>query len=374
MGIVTIGIDAHKRSHTAVAIDEQGRQLARHTTRGTTSVDHLGLLSWARLLGDQLVWAVEDCRHLSRRLEMDLLAAGQRIHRVPPKLMAGTRASARSYGKSDPIDALAVARAALREPDLPVARLDETSRQIRLLADHRDDLVSERTRHTNRLRWHLHELDPAWDPKPKSLSVRKHIRATQQRLAGHTGLVAEIATGITNRIHDLTIEILRIETRLDELVTPIAKNLLQIPGISVISAATIIGQTAGITRFKSRHAYARHNGTAPQPASSGNTHRHRLSRTGNRRLNAVLHRIAITQARIHPGAIALLQRRQTHGDTRREAIRVLKRRLSDVVYRALTHDQPPESAVGQNDGPPNRPDAHQPSTAHHAPRTHPSLT
>lgn len=374
MGIVTIGVDAHKRSHTAVAIDQQGRQLAQHTTRGTTSVDHLGLLSWAQRLGDQLVWAVEDCRHLSRRLEMDLLAAGQQILRVPPKLMAGARASARSYGKSDPIDALAVARAALREPDLPVARLDEASRQIRLLVDHRDDLVSERTRHTNRLRWHLHELDATWDPKPKTLSIRKHIRATQGRLAEHAGLVAEIATGITNRILDLTLEILQIESRLSELVTPIARNLLRIPGISVISAATIIGQTAGITRFKSRHAYARHNGTAPQPASSGNTQRHRLSRSGNRRLNAVLHRVAITQARIHPPAGAYLQRRQSGGDTRREAIRALKRRLSDVVYRALTYDQPPGSVVGQGDGPHNRPDARRPSTAPQAPEPAPSLT
>ena len=139
--MVTIGIDAHKRSHTVVIVDEQGRQLAQRTV-GTTSGDHLGLLAWAAKHGAERRWAVEDCRHLSRRLERDLLAAGERIVRVPPKLMANARDSARTFGKSDPIDALAVARAALREPDLPVARLDGPEREVRLLVDHREDLVA----------------------------------------------------------------------------------------------------------------------------------------------------------------------------------------------------------------------------------------
>ena len=111
-------------------------------------------------------WALEDCRHLSRRLERDLVAAGEAVVRVPPKLMAGARRSGREPGKSDPIDALAVARAALREPDLPVARLDGPEREVRLLVDHREDLVAERTRAQNRLRWHLHELLPARSPRP----------------------------------------------------------------------------------------------------------------------------------------------------------------------------------------------------------------
>src|SRR5215207_3782828 len=116
--MVIIGIDARKRTHTVVAVDEQGRQLAQRTT-GTTSTDHLELVAWAAGLSAERWWAVEDCRHLSRRLERDLLAAGERIVRVPPKLMANARDAARSFGKSDPIDALAIARAALREPNLP---------------------------------------------------------------------------------------------------------------------------------------------------------------------------------------------------------------------------------------------------------------
>jgi transposase len=135
--MVIVGIDAHKRTHTAVAIDETGRKLGSKTTTSTTSEANLELLRWVDGFGSERRFAVEDCRHLSRRLEADLLAAGEVLVRVPPKLMAHARDAARTYGKSDPIDALAVARAALREPDLPLARLDGPSRELRLLVDHR---------------------------------------------------------------------------------------------------------------------------------------------------------------------------------------------------------------------------------------------
>ncbi|HWH00697.1 MAG TPA: transposase, partial [Pilimelia sp.] len=125
--MVVIGIDAHKRTHTAVIIDSNGRKLATRTCE-TTSKDHLALLRWAATHGEQRVWAIEDCRNMTRRLERDLLAAGEHIVRVPPKLMAHARDAARTYGKSDPIDALAVARAALRENGLPTAHLDGPDR------------------------------------------------------------------------------------------------------------------------------------------------------------------------------------------------------------------------------------------------------
>ena len=143
--MVTFGVDAHKRTHTIVAVDDHGKPLGQ-TTIGTTSNDHLGLVRWAARFGAERRWAVEDCRHLSRRLERDLLGTGEEIVRVPPKLMAHVRDSARTYGKSDPIDALAVARAAQRETDLPVARLDGPERELRLLVEHRESLVAERTR------------------------------------------------------------------------------------------------------------------------------------------------------------------------------------------------------------------------------------
>jgi transposase len=164
--MIVIGIDTHKRTHTAVTVDEMGRA-GDSKTVGTTTQDHLRLLKWAVGMADERLWAIEDCRHLTRRLERDLIAAGESVVRVPPKLMAHVRDSARSFGKSDPIDALAVARAALREPDLPIARLDGVERELRLLVDHREDLIAERTRIISRLRWHLHEIDPGWIPPAK---------------------------------------------------------------------------------------------------------------------------------------------------------------------------------------------------------------
>ena len=175
--MLILGIDAHKRTHTVVVVDQAGRKLGQRTTTTTTTADHLSLLSWAKQFGEERVWAVEDCRHLSRRLERDLLGAGEHIVRVPPKMMANTRDSARTYGKSDPIDALAVGRAALREPNLPIVCLDGPSREVRLLVGHREDLVAERTRAINRLRWHLHELDPAWEPALRCLWRPKHLTA-----------------------------------------------------------------------------------------------------------------------------------------------------------------------------------------------------
>jgi transposase len=155
--LAVFGIDPHKATHTVVAVDALGRQVAQQTVAARTP-QHLELITWARTIADDRVWAVEDCRRVSRRLERDLLAVGERIVRVPPKLMAATRTSIRAPGKSDPVDALAVARAALREPDLPTAQLDEPTRELKLLADHREDLVAERTRIQNRPRWHVHEL------------------------------------------------------------------------------------------------------------------------------------------------------------------------------------------------------------------------
>jgi transposase len=161
-----------------------GRELA-HTTVRATDAGHRQLLRWARRQWPQaqLRFAVEDCRHVSTRLERALLAAGQQVVRVPPKLMAEARASARTRGKSDPIDAVAIARAALREPNLPVAQHDPVSREIKLLVDHREDLVDTRTRAQNRLRWHLHELDPKLDPPARSLDRFATLDRVAARLA-----------------------------------------------------------------------------------------------------------------------------------------------------------------------------------------------
>jgi transposase len=339
--MVILGIDAHKRTHTVVAIDEAGRELGTKTTTATTTEAHLELLRWAGGFGSERRFAVEDCRHLSRRLEADLLAAGEELVRVPPKLMAHARDAARTYGKSDPIDALAVARAAAREQDLPVARLDGPSRELRLLVDHREDLVKDRTGHINRLRWHLHELDPAWDPPMRALVRFKHLDAVEARLEGLETTLARIARDLVSRIRELTEAANALEREIVERVQALGPNLLRLAGVGALSAAKIVAETADVRRFRSKDAFARHNGTAPLPVWSGNRVRHRLSRTGNRQINAAIHRIAITQMRVHEPAKAYLERRVAGGNTKPEALRALKRKLSDVVYRALLADADP---------------------------------
>jgi transposase len=336
--MVTIGADLHKRSHTLVAVDDQGRKLAE-VTAPATPAGHLVLLAWAEGRFPERRWALEDCRHLSRRLERDLLLAGESVVRVPPKLMAGARRSGREPGKSDPIDALAVARAALREPDLPIARLDGPERELRLLVDHRDDLVAERTRAQARLRWHLHELMPGEEPSPRSLDRRVVLEALEARLAILEGMVARIALDLVGRVRELTAVIDGLEREIAALVGSLAPTLLALPGCGPLTAAKLVGETAGIGRFRSAAAFARHNGTAPVPVWSANSGRHRLSRTGNRQLNVALHRIAITQIRLEGRGRDYLVKRMAAGDSKTEAIRALRRRISDEVHRRMRHDE-----------------------------------
>lgn len=335
--MVTLGVDAHKRTHTAVAVDDAGRRLAERTV-AATSAGHLALLRWAARF-DERRWALEDCRHLSRRLESDLLRAGEVVIRVPPKLMAGARRSGREPGKSDPIDAAAVARAALREPDLPSARLDGPERELRLLVDHREDLVAERTRAINRLRWHLHELSPGAEPGPRSLDRRAVLDDLERRLADEPGTVARLARELVVQVRAQTERITALEREIGSVAAELAPSLLALTGCGALTAAKLVGETAGVRRFRGRAAFARHNGTAPVPVWSGNHVRHRLSRGGNRQLNAAIHRIAVTQLQ-RPGAGQdYLAKRRAAGDTKTEAIRALRRRISDEVWRRMRDDE-----------------------------------
>lgn len=252
--MVVVGTDAHKYSHTFVATDEVGRQLGEKTVKATTA-GHATAIMWAReQFGLELIWGIEDCRNMSARLERDLLAAGQQVVRVPTKLMAQTRKSARSRGKSDPIDALAVARAVLRETDLPLATHDETSRELKLLTDRRDVLVAQRTSAINRLRWLVHELDPERAPAARSLDAAKHQQALRTWLDTQPGLVAELARAELTDIIRLTGEINTLAQRISARVHQVAPALLEIPGCAELTAAKIVGEAAGVTRFKSEAA------------------------------------------------------------------------------------------------------------------------
>lgn len=186
--MIVIGIDPHMKTHTAVAVDcATGESLGTRTVTGD-GVGHDELLVWARGLGPERYFAIEDCRHVSGRLERYLLGHGERVVRVPPKMMAGARSSARTYGKSDPIDAACVARAALREPGLPEASFCGPEHDVRLLVDHRDDLVDERKRIQKRLRWHCHDLEVDLELPPRVLDRLQGVlevlpQSTRRRIA-----------------------------------------------------------------------------------------------------------------------------------------------------------------------------------------------
>lgn len=331
-----MGIDPHKKTYTAVAVDgltgaEVGQLMVKARAKG-----HERLLSWARSLEEDLLFAVEDCRHVSGNLQRFLLARGERMKPVPPKLMAGARRGARTRGKSDPIDARAVAQAALRHPELPEAHVAGVDRDVRLLLDHREDLVGERTRMQNRLRWHLHDLDPDFEVPSRGFDRYVWLDRTERYLGAMEETVqVRIALDEVRRIRELTRESNRLERELTTLLRLVAPELLAIRGCAALTAAKLLGETGGVRRFHSEAAFAMHSGVGPLEVSSGDRQRHRLSRAGNRQLNAALHRIAVTQKRIHLPAQVFLERKRQEGKGKREALRCLKRHLARVVYKTL---------------------------------------
>jgi transposase len=331
--MIVIGVDVHKQSVTAVAVDEAGRPLGEKTVL----VGSDDLLGWASALSGECLWAVEDCRQLTRWLERQLLELGEQLLRVPPKLTVPERRAGRTRGKSDPIDALAIARAALREPELSRPwRGEQVFRDLKLLVDHRDDLVDARRRTQQRLRWHLHALDPTFVVPLRMLGRAAHLERVSRWLARREPeLQVRLARELVARCRSLNRTIAELDQELEQRAAEIAPSLLELPGCAAVTAAKLLAEIGPVDRFKSDAQLARHAGVAPLEASSGRIQRHRLDRGGNRQLNAALHRIAITQARYHPGACAYLERKRAEGKSRREAIRCLKRHLARIVFNTL---------------------------------------
>ena len=339
--MVTIGIDPHKDTHCAVAVDQLGRRLAVRTelARGE---GFAGLASWARSLGGERVWVIEDCRAVSGALERFLLDHGERVVRLAPHLMAGARTGGRERGKSDPIDALAVARAALREgiENLPVAHLAGAELEVRLLAVHRERLVRTRAGLICELRWQCHDLWPDLAiPKRALIGVAWQTRLARRLAHAPAGARVQIARDLICRVRELTRTIQRLTDQLAVLVGELAPQLLAEPGVGVILAAKLIGEIAGIHRFTTDAKLARMSGCAPIPVSSGNTSRYRLDRGGNRQLNHAFHMLAICKLAHDPQTAAYIQKQRHAGKTTPEALRCLKRHLVRRVFTLLRSPQ-----------------------------------
>jgi transposase len=336
--MIVIGADTHKHNHTCAAAKVGTGQLAGELTASARKPGFRELLDWGRNLDRERIWAIEDCRHVSGNFERFLVDHGERVVRVAPKLMGASRKGERTRGKSDPIDAIAIARAALKEgPEtLPAAHLDERALEIKLLLDHREDLVRARSDDQQRLRWHLHDLWPELELPAGCLDRVVWLERLARRLArAEQTARVRIARELVRAIRERTRRASGLEREITALVRIQAPELLELPGCGALTAAKLLAETAGVERFGSDAKLARLAGVAPIPASSGNRQRHRLDRRGNRQLNCALHRIAVTQGRVHSPAREFLARKQAEGKSRMEALRCLKRHLARTVWQAL---------------------------------------
>jgi transposase len=276
---------------------------------------------------------------VARGLAIALRAAGHLVVGVPPRLSAREVRRLRSRGKADPTDALAVARVTLREPGLPSVRAGDVEEDLKLLVDYRDQLWGERTRVANRLHADLSIAYPGYQRRlGRAFTSRVSITRAEDLVAEDSSTRAELARRRIAKLREIDGELRELEHRLALAVDAHGTTLRAMVGVSAITAARILGEVGDVRRFPTAAAFASANGTAPIPASSGRTKRHRLNRGGNRRLNRALYVIALTQTQHEPRATVYLERKRAEGKTRREAMRCLKRRLSDVVYRQLLED------------------------------------
>lgn len=338
---LTIGIDAHSRRHSAAVINQHGRVLGMLEV-GASPAELDRLVAWVQASETGRLVAVEGAKGFGLPLTRRLLANGETVVDVATHLTADGRRSHRRRGKDDEIDAVTIARVALREPEL--ARLTESQldADLKLLVDARDQLVAEGTRVRNRLHALLLAFAPGYRDEMGPLNTKKAL-VTVRRLALHARgsdpVRSKLALAAVRRLRAITCDTDELETEITTAVAARqATNLLAICGVGPIVAAKILGETRGVERFPTAAAYAAHTGTAPLPASSGQTTRHRLNRGGNRQLNRALFTIAMVQARWNPDAVVYLARRRAEGKSPAEARRCLKRHLATVVYRAMQDD------------------------------------
>jgi transposase len=338
MGRVVIGMDPHKRLATIEVIDERERVLAKGRYRTDTD-GYQQMLAAGREFPDR-IWAVEGCAGIGRHIAQRLVADGETVLDVPAKLSARVRVFDTGQGrKTDPVDAHSVAVAGLRSPGLRIVAADDATVVLRLLVDRRDELGRTRTETVSRIHHLLLELIPGGAKKFLTRGQASYLLRTAPAPAG---IVAQTRHDLARELIDeLTVidaKIRAADKQLRQLLTAARSSLTDLNGIGPSGAARLIGDVADISRFRSAGHFASWNGTAPIEASSGEQRRHRLSRAGNRRINRVLHIMAVVQLRHDTPGRAYYRRRVAEGKTTMEALRALKRHLSDVVYKQMLRD------------------------------------
>ena len=331
--MTAIGIDTHKATLAACAIDELGRPVGE-ATFANDPVGHVAFIAWARSTAPEATIGIEGSSSFGAALARSVQTAGLCVREVPPHLSRAERRRTRRPGKSDPADALAIARVTARETNLPPIRLPDRTSELHLLLEAPEDLVAEATRARNRLHAHLLVLVPGYGGTVANLVAARHRATVGRLLRGVGGVQAELARGLLLRLARLEREVKALTSRIGMLVA--GHPLLGLPGAGPITVARLMAEVGDVHRFRSADALAALAGVAPIPASSGQIQRMRLNRGGNRQLNRAFYVIAVTQARFHQPAKAYVTRRiEADGKTWREAIRALKRQLVRPVFRLL---------------------------------------
>lgn len=335
---VAIGVDSHKHSLAAAAVDELGRILGAGEFPNDPS-GHRALLRWMKARGAPRRIGVECSGSFGAGLTRYLLASGEEVKEVPGSLTLRERRRRPSHGKSDPVDAVAIARVVATEAELPSPHRNEALQDLKAFCDYREQLVRARTQVANRIHRELLILRPGYAASVPNLTAKRHLARAMLLLRADRSVRADLVRRRLAELRRMDPEIAGTEAQITTKLKESATTLTEIPGIGPLIAAKILGEVGDVGRIRSRAAFASLAGTAPLPASSGQTTRHRLNRGGNRRLNHALHYMALVQYRSNPEAKVYVERRRAEGKSFKEAMRCLKRHLSNVVYRQMIADR-----------------------------------
>jgi transposase len=342
---VIIGVDPHKLSATIEVVDEHERRLGQ----GRFATDKAGFAAMRRYARawPERTWAVEGANGVGRPLAQRLLAAGERVVDVPAKLAARVRLFDTGHNrKTDAHDAHSIAMVAVRTTGLRVLTLDPELEALRMLVERRESLSRRRIQTVDRLQALLAELLPGQAKKNLTTGQAKRMLASvrPRDVAGKTR--RRIAAEELAELVAVEAKMKKATAELKAIVLARGSHLMDLPGVGPVVAARILADVGDITRFADRNRFASWTGTAPLDASSGEQTRHRLSRAGNRRVNHMIHIAAISQLRLDTEGRAYYRRKRADGKRPLEAIRCLKRRISDAIYRQLVAD----AAAVKNEG------------------------
>jgi transposase len=334
---VAIGIDSHKRSLAAAVLDVLGRVIdAREFSNDERG--HISLLKWARTQAPNRVIGIEGAGSYGAGLARLLLQAGEDVREVPAFLTHRERKKSPSKGKSDPADAVAIARVVARGEGLSSPERCAVFEDLKMLTDHRDQLVRARTRLINRTHKDLVVSHPGYEKRIPKLNSKKNLTAALALLRGNVSVRARLIRERVAEIRRLDSKVAAVEKDIAAKVKESGSTLTELEGIGFVVAAKVLGEVGNPTRIRSQGSFAMLSGTAPLEASSGATKRHRLNRGGNRQLNYALHMMARARLNRDADTKAYVARLRIEGKSDKEAMRCLKRHLSNVVYRQLVID------------------------------------